>query len=64
MSVLTPSINRDRLSNHLHIRCFWSPAPALGVPCTLMYAVSSVGACLIDLVFHGICPNVMTFGVP
>ena len=75
MIVLTPSVNQDRFSKHLHIRCFWSPAPALAVPCSPMAVVTSVNqvtayqiwshpasVCLVDHVLHGMCPNVMTLG--
>ena len=64
VSVLTPPLNWDWSSKHLHIRCFWSSAPALVVPCTPMLVDSSVGECLVDHVLHGICPNAMTFGEP
>ena len=71
--VLTPSPNLDRLSKHLHIRCFWTPAPAQVVPYSPVPVVTSVNqvaayqvcshpasVCLVDHVLHGICPNVMT----
>ena len=64
VSVLTPSLNRDWFSKHLHIRCFWSPAPAWAVPCTPMLVVTSVSECLVDHLLHGTCPNAMTFREP
>ena len=73
--VLTPPLNRDGFSKHLHIRFFWSPAPAQVVPCSPMLVVTSVNqvaayqvcshpasVCPIDHAFHGICPNVRTLG--
>ena len=73
--VLTPSRNRELFSKHPHICCFWSPAPALVVPCSPMPVVTSVNqvaayqacshqatACHVDHVLHAICPNVMTLG--
>ena len=75
MNVLIPTLNLVRDSKYLHIRCFWSPVPALVVPCTPMPVVTSVNqmaayqVCshpasewLVDHVLHGICPNVMTLG--
>ena len=64
-----------QFSKHLHIRCFWSSAPAQVVPCSFMpvitrvnqvaaYQVCSHPASVspVDHVLHGICPNVMTLG--
>ena len=77
MSVITPALFQVRCSKHVYIRCFWSPSPALVVPCTPMPVVTSVSQmaayqvcshtaseCLVYHVLHGICPNVMTFGEP
>ena len=55
-------LNQDVCSKHLHIRCLWSPTPALVVPCTPMPVISSVSECLVDHVLHGTYPNEMTFG--
>ena len=73
--VLTPSLNRERFSKHLHICCFWSPAPALALPCSPLPVVTSVNqvaayqvcslqanVCHVDHVLHAMCPNVMTLG--
>ena len=72
VTVLTPTLNRVRCFKHLHMRRFWSPAPALVVPCSPMPVVSQMAAyqvcshpaseCLVDHLLHGICPNVMTLG--
>ena len=59
-----PALFQVRFSKHVHIRCFWSPAPALVVPCTPMPVVTSASECLVDHLLDGICPNVMTFGEP
>ena len=40
--VLTPSLNRDRFSKHLHIRCFSGSASAQNVSCSPMLVVTSV----------------------
>ena len=42
VNVLTLTLNRVTPSKHLQIRCFWSPAPALVVPCSPMPVVTSV----------------------
>ena len=42
VSVLTPSLNWEGFSKHLHICCFWSPGPAWVVPCTPMLVVTSM----------------------
>ena len=64
VSILTPSLDRDHFPKYLQIRCFWSPAPALVVPCTPMHVLSSVNEGLLAHVLHGICPNVMIFEEP
>ena len=64
VSVLTPALNRPQLTKYLHIRCFWSPAPTVVVPCTPMPVVSSLSEHLSEHVLHGMCPKVMTFGEP
>ena len=71
--VVTHSPNRDPFSKHLHIRWFWSSAPAPVVPCSPMAVFTSVNqaaayqvcshpmiVCLVNHVLHGICPNVAT----
>ena len=50
--VLTPSPNRDRVSKHLHIRCFWSPAPAELVRCSPMPVVTSLNQVAAYQVYH------------
>ena len=61
MGVLTRAPSRVRVSKHVHIRCIWSPAPALDVPCTPMPVVTSVSERLVHHVFRQ--PR-MTFGEP
>ena len=73
VSLLTLTLIRVRRSKQLLIRCFWSPAPALVVPCSPMPVVTSVtqmaayqvcshqaSECLLDHMLHCICPNVMS----
>ena len=75
MNVLTATLNPVRRSGNLHTRCFWSPTPALVVPCCPLPVVTSLNqvatyfvcsdpasVCLVDHLLHGICPNVMTLG--
>ena len=77
MSVLTPTLFQVWFFTHVHMRCFKSPAPALVVPCTPMPMVTSMcqmagyqvcshpaSECLVDHVWHGMCPSVITFGEP
>ena len=75
VNVLTTTLNWVRRSEHLHIRCLRSTAPALAVPCSPMPMGTSVNqmaayqvcshpasVCLVDNVVHGTCPDVMTLG--
>ena len=75
VNVLNPTLNRVRHSKHLHIRCLRSAVPAMAVPCSPMRMVTSASqmaayqvcshpanVCLVDHVFHGNCPDVMTLG--
>ena len=75
VNVLTPTLNRVCHSRHLHIRYLRIAVPAMDVPCSPMFMVTSVSqmaayqvcghpasVCLVDHVVQGNCPDGMTLG--